>query len=66
MKKCGPPDVEVEWGREKMRAGVWKSAMKLGQIQGFQKMMREVTGGGLEVSDGKKGTMPLLDYNSIY
>lgn len=41
--------MELQWGREKPGAGLWKSDMRLVQIQGFKKMLREITGVGLGV-----------------
>lgn len=53
-------------GKGEARGQVWKSAMKLGQIQGFKIILREMTGGGLGVSGWKKGTMHSQNYNTIY
>lgn len=40
--------------------------MKMEQIQAFQKILREMTGGGLGVNGWKKGTMHLQGYDTVY
>lgn len=59
--------MELEWGREKPGAGVWKSDMKLEQIQGFQKILREMTGGGLgSVVEEGHHALAGLQYSMYY